>query len=418
MTRHAALVLVLCLGWSSSVAGNPNARIYFLDLRGKLVSATPDGGDRKVLIEGMKGQPDGIAVDVEAGHIYWTNMGDYAADDGSIERSNLDGSNVTTIVKTGGTWTGKQLVLDQHNGKLYWSDREGLRVMRANLDGSALETLVETGRGDEARKDQRNWCVGMAVDVAAGKIYWTQKGGDNANAGTIRRANLDIPRGQTALNRTDIEVLFDGLPEPIDLELDLAKRHLYWTDRGNPPDGNTVNRASMDSPRSRHHPGRWLRRNDWDCARPRGRADVSDRFARERLQPEAGRLRSQDAVHRARYADRDCVRGRDAELVAIDSGWASFRTTVRGQCCCPRRRRRTSAQRPLARSRAEAGRGRRPVSQPKAGSVADCARRSRCHECCRWRYWSPRSPIEACRPGDTEASRIPDDTATPEDHAQ
>jgi len=251
MARPAALVLLMFLGLSSSVAGNPNARIFFLDLRGKLVSAAPEGGDRQVLIEGLKGQPDGIAIDVAAGHIYWTNMGDYAADDGSIERSNLDGSNVTTIVKVGGTWTGKQLVLDKTNGKLYWSDREGLRVMRANLDGSALETLIETGRGDEARKDQRNWCVGMAVDVAGGKIYWTQKGGDNANTGTIRRANLNIPHGQTALNRTDIEVLFDRLPEPIDLELDLAKRHLYWTDRGNPPEGNTVNRSSMDGPRQR-----------------------------------------------------------------------------------------------------------------------------------------------------------------------
>ncbi len=250
MTRHAVLVLVLFLGWSGAAA-NPNARIFFLDLRGKIVSVNPDGTGREILVEGLQGQPDGIAVDVEGGHIYWTNMGDYAADDGSIERSNLDGSNVTTIVKTGGTWTGKQLFLDKKNGKLYWSDREGLRVMRANLDGSGLETLIETGRGDEARKDQRNWCVGMAVDVAGGKIYWTQKGGDNANVGTIRRANLNIPRGQTALNRTDIEVLFDGLPEPIDLELDLAKRHLYWTDRGNPPEGNTVNRASIDGPRQR-----------------------------------------------------------------------------------------------------------------------------------------------------------------------
>lgn len=251
MVRYAALALLLIVGWSGSVAANPNARIFFLDLRGKLVSATPAGGDRQVLVDGLKGQPDGIAVDVDAGHIYWTNMGDYAADDGSIERANLDGSNVTTIVKTGGTWTGKQLVLDKKNGKLYWSDREGLRVMRVNLDGSGLETLVETGRGDAARKDQRNWCVGMALDLAGGKIYWTQKGGDNANAGTIRRANINLPRGQTAVNRTDIEVLFDGLPEPIDLELDLARRHLYWTDRGNPPEGNTVNRTSMDAPHTR-----------------------------------------------------------------------------------------------------------------------------------------------------------------------
>ena len=168
MPRAAVALLLLVV--VAPVAGQSRDRIFFLDLRGKLVSATPGGTHRQVLIDGLKGQPDGIAIDVEAGHIYWTNMGDYAADDGSIERSNLDGSNVATIVRTGGTWTGKQLVLDKKHGKLYWSDREGLRVMRANLDGSALETLVETGRGDEARKDQRNWCVGMAVDVAGGKI--------------------------------------------------------------------------------------------------------------------------------------------------------------------------------------------------------------------------------------------------------
>lgn len=60
------------------------------------------------------------------------------------------------------------------------------------------------------------------------------------------RANLEIPKGQSAANRKDIELLYEGLPEPIDLELDLATRTIYWTDRGDPPRGNTVNRAPMD----------------------------------------------------------------------------------------------------------------------------------------------------------------------------
>lgn len=245
--RCAILILVaLPLSVSASAARQAGPRIFFLDLRGKLVSANPDATDRRVLVDGLTGQPDGIAIDVEAGHIYWTNMGVYAEDDGSIERSNLDGSSLKTIVPVGGTFTGKQLVLDKKNGKLYWSDREGMRVMRANLDGSGIEILIEPGRGDQARKDQRNWCVGMAVDLAGGKIYWTQKGGDNANAGSIRRANINLPQGQSAATRQDIEVLFDGLPEPIDLELDHANRHIYWTDRGDAPKGNTVNRASMD----------------------------------------------------------------------------------------------------------------------------------------------------------------------------
>jgi hypothetical protein len=89
--------------------------------------------------------------------------------------------------------------------------------------------------------------VGVAIDVDGGKVYWTQKGPDNAGKGRICRAGIEVPAGQTASNRTDIEVLYDALPEPIDLDLDLNNRVMYWTDRGDPPRGNTVNRAPMDS---------------------------------------------------------------------------------------------------------------------------------------------------------------------------
>ena len=222
-------------------------RLFVLDLSGNRVfSVNPDGSDRKVIFHECR-MPDGIAVDVERGHIYWSNMGVLHLNDGSIERADLDGRNRQTIVPRGGTFTPKQIQLDKSSGKLYWSDREGMRVMRANLDGSAIETLVETGRGDIDRRDQTRWCVGISVDTGRGQIYWTQKGPDNAGLGRILRANIELPAGQSASNRTDIEVLFDGLPEPIDLELDLQNRLLYWTDRGDPPRGNTVNRAPMDA---------------------------------------------------------------------------------------------------------------------------------------------------------------------------
>jgi hypothetical protein len=44
--------------------------------------------------------------------------------------------------------------------------------------------------------------------------------------------------------------MFDQLPEPIDLELDLENRVLYWTDRGDPPRGNTVSRVRIDDPKA------------------------------------------------------------------------------------------------------------------------------------------------------------------------
>jgi DNA-binding beta-propeller fold protein YncE len=225
-----------------------SGRLYFMDLAtGRILISNPDGSNLKTIVNEGRKLPDGIVVDVAAGHIYWTNMGNPKANDGTIDRADLDGANVTNIVPPGATWTPKQLQLDVKNRKLYWSDREGMRVMRANLDGSQIETLVETGHGDVERLDARNWCVGIAVDANGGKLYWTQKGNDNAGQGRIFRAGLEIPKGQTPANRQDIEVLYDNLPEPIDLDLDLGNRVIYWTDRGDPPRGNTVNRAPMDA---------------------------------------------------------------------------------------------------------------------------------------------------------------------------
>ena len=226
-----------------------SGRLFFLDLGGgRILSSNPDGSDlRTILTEGRR-LPDGLVIDVDAGHMYWTNMGNLKANDGSIERADLDGRNVTTIVPPGGTFTPKQIQLDKVNGKLYWSDREGMRVMRSNLDGSKVETLVDTSQGDaRPGKDARKWCVGIAVDLSGGKFYWTEKGPDNAGQGRICRANIEIPNGQTPADRNDIEVLYDELPEPIDLDFDPTNRVLYWTDRGDPPRGNTVNRAPMDA---------------------------------------------------------------------------------------------------------------------------------------------------------------------------
>src|SRR6266700_1797665 len=177
-------------------------RLFVLELSGdRIHSMNPDGSNRRTIVTDCH-LPDGIVVDAEAGHIYWTNMGIPNLDDGSIER--------------------------------------------ANLNGSQAETLVETGRGDADRRDQTRWCVGITIDPQLGKIYWTQKGPTKGGLGRLCRANIDIPSGESPANRSDIEVLFGQLPEPIDLELDVASRVLYWTDRGDPPRGNTVNRIPID----------------------------------------------------------------------------------------------------------------------------------------------------------------------------
>src|SRR6476620_4735447 len=130
-------------GYRTTANGNVIGRLFFLEASGgRIHSANADGSDRKVIVNGAR-VPDGVVVDVEAGHIYWTNMGVPNRNDGSIERADVDGQNRVTIIGEGKTFTPKQLHLEKKSGKLYWCDREGMRVMRANLDGSNIETLVD-----------------------------------------------------------------------------------------------------------------------------------------------------------------------------------------------------------------------------------------------------------------------------------
>ena len=60
-------------------------RLFVLDLSGgRVLSVNPDGSDRKVIVTECR-HPDGVVVDAEAGHIYWTNMGVPSLNDGTIE---------------------------------------------------------------------------------------------------------------------------------------------------------------------------------------------------------------------------------------------------------------------------------------------------------------------------------------------
>lgn len=212
----------------------------------------PEGGV-ETLLDGAGSSPDGIVV--ESGVVYWTTMGapvvdasragevvrDWSAANGGVHAVGLDGTGKRDVVPVGAITTGKQLASDGA-GTLYWSDREGCRVSRVRVDGSGLTDLI-VNTPDESSTQE---CVGIAVDPVRGQIYWTQKGPAKGDEGRILRAGLDLPDGETPENRSDVEVLWDGLPEPIDLDVD--GDDLYWTDRGAPPGGNTLNRARRPAP--------------------------------------------------------------------------------------------------------------------------------------------------------------------------
>jgi 3-hydroxyacyl-CoA dehydrogenase len=232
--------------------------LYFLDVglgsnvpsstklatAGKLMTASANGTNIRELL-GSQAMPDGIDICPTTQRLFWTNMGSQpSTNSGSIHSISLDGTSPQAVLPIGEIHTPKQLTIDHVHKKLYICDREGMRIHRCDFSGANHEILYQAGdhRTSDV-DDQTRWCVGIAVDDSSGKIYWSQKGGSKSSQGRIFRANMDLLAGESASTRTDIEVLFSKLPEPIDLEFESDTQMLWWTDRGEYPEGNTLNKA-------------------------------------------------------------------------------------------------------------------------------------------------------------------------------
>lgn len=223
--------------------------LYTLETKPARITALSIG-DGRVLshIDIGWGIPDGIWIDGAEGRIYWTNMGrDENAADGTIESALLDGSDHKVLVGQGVVVTPKQLTSAPGLEHLYWCDREGMRIMRCRRDGSEVEVLLQTGVYPDDLKNVSLQCVGITLDTQNGHLYWTQKGPPKGGVGRIFRMPLDPPEGMDPASRTDVELLADHLPEPIDLHVSPALGKLWWTDRGAPPDGNSLNVAHVNS---------------------------------------------------------------------------------------------------------------------------------------------------------------------------
>ena len=93
-----------------------------------------------------------------------------------IQRANLDGSNVEDLV-TSGLRSPPSIALDIAGGKMYWTDVDGDNIQRANLDGSNVEDLITSGLSSP-------W--GIALDIAGGKMYWTHKDWNPATRKSLR----------------------------------------------------------------------------------------------------------------------------------------------------------------------------------------------------------------------------------------
>lgn len=147
------------------------------------ISTSPDsirranlnGTGLETLVTAGLSAPQGIALDVVGGKMYWTDLGN---GNGTVNRANLDGTDVETLVN-GGLQNPTGIELDLVNGKIYWVDSGNNIFRRANLDGSGVETLFSFPTSASSVLD-------IALDVSGGKIYWADSG-----LGRIRRSNFD-----------------------------------------------------------------------------------------------------------------------------------------------------------------------------------------------------------------------------------
>ena len=126
-------------------------KMYWTEYRvPRIRLANLSGSNARGLLPVNLAHPARIVLDVAAGKMYWTERHDVTAgDDGQdkIRRADLNVHNAQDLVAAGpGSVSG--LALDLPAGKMYWTDAANNRIRRANLDGSQAEDVVTSGLDD------------------------------------------------------------------------------------------------------------------------------------------------------------------------------------------------------------------------------------------------------------------------------
>lgn len=174
-----------------------NNKMYFTDRNhGIIYEADLDGSNASTLYTEDDGLevPSAIALDVENGKIYVSDVGlessDYAAD--GIWEGNLDGSGITKVI-TGG---GYSVAVDPVNDNLYYNDAFGDEDVKVVPIGDWDNSTSVAGSFGYPRI--------YGFKIYGTKIYWSDLGPAEGE-GTVHRANLD---------GTSAETLASMLPDP------------------------------------------------------------------------------------------------------------------------------------------------------------------------------------------------------------
>jgi PQQ-like domain len=136
-----------------------------------------------------------------ADSIYWSSY----TSPGGILHGDLGGSGAQSLFT--GESSPDGVAIDAAAGKIYWAETTTGTIRVGNLDGTGARDLY-TGE---------NQASGVAIDPSAGLIYWADA---VSRTGTIRVANLD----GTGQPRT----LFANESYPVGVTIDPADGKIYW----------------------------------------------------------------------------------------------------------------------------------------------------------------------------------------------
>lgn len=180
--RVFTVLVVLGSGLFSPVA--LAQKLYWADRGdGKIMRSNLDGSNVETLLQGLD-IPDEIAVDPVGRRLYWISSV------GFIQTAYWGSNNVETIFSGSIFDAPSSLAVDSLSGKLYFPElgfSETAKLRRMNSDGSNLETLFTT---------TVEILRGISVLPLENKIYWIERQTTSSST-RIRRANLDGSNNQS-----------------------------------------------------------------------------------------------------------------------------------------------------------------------------------------------------------------------------
>ncbi|MFD2101259.1 PKD domain-containing protein [Flagellimonas iocasae] len=191
-----------------------NQKVYFSDFNayplGNIWKMNPDGSELEAIASNI-GDPYAIALDIDAGKIYWVD------DDGNVSRANMDGSNpeIGFFTVAGAWW--RAIALDVENSKMYVYDSYFEDLYEVNMDGTDPNIIVSGVYG-----------YAISVDTVNDKIYF-----DDQNEELLKVANLD---------GSDVQTVDDNGTRIYGMHIDHEEGKLYWSGR----DSGELYRANLD----------------------------------------------------------------------------------------------------------------------------------------------------------------------------